>query len=438
MRLQTPEKIRDLQRKLYLKAKREPKFRFYLLADKAWREDILQHAYRLVRANGGAPGIDGVTFQVIETGEGEAKFVAKLQQELRKKSYRAQPVRRVYIPKADGKSRPLGIPTIRDRVAQMAVKLVIEPIFEADFEDCSYGFRPKRDAHQAVQAVRQALYNAHPYVLDADLQQYFDTIAHDKLMQVIAERISDRYILNWIKQWLSAAVVEQDQEGKRRTHKPKRGTPQGGVISPLLANVYLNLFDRMFRSYCRSTGLAAELVRYADDFVILMRGRVQRTREKVEQMLEGMALKLNQDKTQVLDARHQSFEFLGFSFLRQRSSKSGKMIALVEPSRKSEQRFRDEVRSLTARWTHCSPQHEVVEGVNQYVRGWVNYFHLHNSTRVFTRQRFFLEQRMRKYLQKRRQRRGNGMMQWPASRLYKELGLCVIPVHASYRRVRMP
>ena len=438
MRLQTPEKIRDLQRKLYLKAKREPKFRFYLLADKAWREDILQHAYRLVRANGGAPGIDGVTFQVIETGEGEAKFVAKLQQELRKKSYRAQPVRRVYIPKADGKSRPLGIPTIRDRVAQMAVKLVIEPIFEADFEDCSYGFRPKRDAHQAVQAVRQALYNAHPYMLDADLQQYFDTIAHDKLMQVIAERISDRYILNWIKQWLSAAVVEQDQEGKRRTHKPKRGTPQGGVISPLLANVYLNLFDRMFRSYCRSTGLAAELVRYADDFVILMRGRVQRTREKVEQMLEGMALKLNQDKTQVLDARHQSFEFLGFSFLRQRSSKSGKMIALVEPSRKSEQRFRDEVRSLTARWTHCSPQHEVVEGVNQYVRGWVNYFHLHNSTRVFTRQRFFLEQRMRKYLQKRRQRRGNGMMQWPASRLYKELGLCVIPVHASYRRVRMP
>jgi RNA-directed DNA polymerase len=438
VRLQTPEKIRDLQRKLYLKAKSEPQFRFYLLADKAWREDILQHAYRLVRANGGAPGIDGETFQFIETGEGEAKFVAKLQQELREKSYRAQPVRRVYIPKADGKSRPLGIPTIRDRCAQMAVKLVIEPIFEADFEDCSYGFRPKRDAHQAVQAVRQALYNAHPYVLDADLQQYFDTIAHDKLMQMIAERISDRHILNWIKQWLIAAVVEQDQEGKRRTHKPKRGTPQGGVISPLLANVYLNLFDRMFRSYCRSTGLAAELVRYADDFVILMRGRVDGTRKKVEQMLEGMALKLNQDKTQVLDARQQSFEFLGFSFLRQRSSKSGKMIALVEPSRKSEQRFRDEVRSLTARWTHCSPQHEIVEGVNQYVRGWVNYFHLHNSTRVFTRQRFFLEQRMRKYLQKRRQRRGNGMMQWPASRLYKELGLCVMPVHASYRRVRMP
>ncbi len=438
VRLGTPDKIRDLQRKLYLKAKTEPKFRFYLLADKVWREDILQHAYRLVRANGGAPGIDGETFQSIETGEGEAKFLAKLKQELREKSYRAQPVRRVYIPKADGKKRALGIPTIRDRVAQMAVKLVIEPIFEADFEDCSYGFRPKKDAHQAVGAVRQALYNAHPYVLDADLQQYFDTIAHDKLIKMIAERISDRHILNWIKQWLSAAVVEEDQEGKRQTRKPKRGTPQGGVISPLLANVYLNLFDRMFRSYCQSTGLAAELVRYADDFVILMRGRVERTGEKVKQMLEELALKLNEDKTQVLDARQQSFEFLGFSFGRPRSSKSGKMIVVVEPSRKSEQRFRDEVRSLTARWTHCLPQQQVVERVNRYVQGWVNYFHLHNSTRVFARQQFFLEQRMRKYLQTRRQRKGNGMMQWPASRLYKELGLCAIPGYARYRRVRMP
>ena len=232
VRLETPEKIRDLQRKLYLKAKKEPKFRFYLLHDKVWREDILKHAYRLVRANGGAPGIDGVTLQSIENGEGEAKFVSGIQQELEEKSYRAQAVRRVYIPKADGRKRPLGIPTIRDRVAQMAVKLVIEPIFEADFEDCSFGFRPKKDAHQAIGSVRQALYNAHPYVLDADVQQYFDTIAHGKLIKLIARRISDRHILNWIKQWLNAPVVEEDEEGRRRTKRTERGVPQGGVMTP--------------------------------------------------------------------------------------------------------------------------------------------------------------------------------------------------------------
>ena len=438
MRLETPGKIRDLQRKLYLKAKREPKFRFYALADKVWREDILQHAYRLVRANGGAPGIDGETFQSIETGIGEAKFLTTLQQELQEKSYQAQPIRRVYIPKADGKQRPLGIPVIRDRVAQMAVKLVMEPIFEADFEDCSYGFRPKRDAHQAIGAVRQGLYNGQPYVLDADLQQYFDTIAHDPLMQTIAGRISDRHILNWIKQWLSVAVVEEDEEGKRRTHKPKRGTPQGGVISPLLANIYLNRLDRMFRSYCRATGLVAELVRYADDFVIVMRGRVEQTREKVEQMLEGLALKLNPEKTKVVDVRCQGFDFLGFRLRREKSATSGKRIVLVEPSRRSEQRFRDEVRNLTGRWTYCRPQQDVIDRVNRYVAGWVNYFYVHNSTRVFARQRFFLEQRLRKYLQKRRQIRGFGYRRWPTAKLYRELGLYAIPIQPSYRQARMP
>lgn len=438
MRLETPQRIRDLQRKLYLKAKREPEFRFYVLADKVWREDIVRHAYRWVRANGGAPGIDGETFESIENGEGEARFLSTLQQELQEKSYRAQPVRRVYIPKADGKKRPLGIPTIRDRVAQMAVKLVIEPIFEADFEDCSYGFRPKRDAHQAIGAVRQGLYNSQPYVLDADLQQYFDTIAHDRLMQTIAGRISDRHILHWIKQWLSAAVVEEDEQGKRRTHKPKRGTPQGGVISPLLANIYLNQFDRMFRSYCRATGLVAEVVRYADDFVIVMRGRVEQTREKIEQVLEGRALKLNPDKTKVVDARYQRFDFLGFSIHRERSAASGKMIVLVEPSRRSEQRFRDAVRNLTGRWTYCRPQQDVIDKVNRYVAGWVNYFHVHNSTRVFARQRFFLEQRLRKYLQKRRQIRGFGYRRWPTAKLYRELGLYAIPIQPSYRQARMP
>ncbi len=369
MRLQTPDKIRDLQRGLYLKAKREPKFRFYLLNDKVWREDILRHAYRLERSNGGAPGIDGVTFQSVENGEGEAKFLSKLQQELKEKTYRAQPVRRVFIPKADGKTRPLGIPTIRDRVAQMAVKLVIEPIFEADFEDCSFGFRPKRDAHQAVRAIREALSAAHPYVLDADLQQYFDTIAHDKLMKLIAGRISDRHILGWIKQWLKAPVVEEDQGGRRHIEGSERGTPQGGVISPLLANIYLHLFDRAFLSYCRATGLAAKLVRYADDFVILMRGGVKETLEKVKEVLAQMELKLHEEKSRVVDAREGSFDFLGFTFARKRSSKTARVITLVKPSRKSEQQFRDEVRGLTSRRSHSMPQPQVMERVNRYVRG---------------------------------------------------------------------
>ena len=438
MRLKTPDKIRDLQRGLYLKAKREPEFRFYLLHDKVWREDILQHAYRLERGNGGAPGIDGVTYQSIENGEGEAEFLSKLQRELKEKTYRAQAVRRVFIPKGDGKQRPLGIPTIRDRVAQMAVKLVIEPIFEADFEECSFGFRPKRDAHQAVGAIREALNKGHPYVFDADLQQYFDTIAHDKLLVLVARRISDRHILNWIKQWLKAAVVEEDEEGRRRIKGAKRGTPRGGVISPLLANIYLHLFDRAFLSYCRATGLAAHLIRYADDFVILMRGGVKETLVKVGQVLGRMELKLNEEKSRVVDAREGSFDFLGFTFCRKRSFKTGKVITLVEPSRKSQRHFRDEVRNLTGRWSHCMAQGEVVKRVNRYVQGWVNYFHQHNSTRAFVRQRFFLEQRMRKYLQKRRQIKGFGYRQWPASRLYREWGLYTIPLHAAYGRTRMP
>lgn len=392
----------------------------------------------MVGANGGAPGIDGVTFQSIESGGGEAKFISKLQQELNEKTYRTQAVRRVYIPKGNGTNRPLGIPTIRDRVTQMAVKIVMEPIFEADFEDCSFGFRPKRDAHQAVGVIREALNDDCCYVLDADLEQYFDTLVHEKLMKLIAGRISDRHILAWIKQWLRAPVVEEDEEGKRRSKPSKRGTPQGGVISPLLANIYLHLFDRVFLSYCRAVGVKAHLVRYADDFVILMRGGMKATVDRVKQVLARMELKLNEEKSRVVDARQGSFDFLGFTFSRKKSVKTGRMITLVEPARKSEEQFRDEVRLMTSRKSHCVAQEEVVERVNRYVRGWVNYFHLHNSTRVFVRQRFFLEQRMRKYLQGRRQVKGFGFRRWPSAKLYKEFGLYAIPQYAPYRRTRMP
>ena len=246
--LVTPVKIRTLQRKLYAKVKREPGYRFYALYDKVYRADILQHAYRLVRSNKGAPGIDGVSFAAIEAEEGVEQFLAGLSEEVKNKTYQPMPVRRVMIPKPDGSERPLGIPTIRDRVVQMAVKLTIEPIFEADFCDCSYGFRPKRSAQHAVDDVADTLHKGYCHVIDADLSKYFDTIPHAKLMAVVAERIADGGILHLIKQWLKAPVVEKGKNGKERISGGKgnrRGTPQGGVISPLLSNLYLHLVDRI-------------------------------------------------------------------------------------------------------------------------------------------------------------------------------------------------
>lgn len=269
MTLSTPEKIRTLQRKLYCKAKSEPSFRFYALYDKIYRPDILSHAYDLVRSNKGAPGIDGVSFESMEVGEGKEHFPRKLQEELKSRSYRARAVRRVWIPKPDGSERPLGIPTIRDRVAQMAVKLVIEPIFEADFCGTSYGFRPKCSAHDAADAVAESLLQRHGQVIDADLSKYFDTIPHAKLLAVVAERICDGGILWLVKQWLKAAIVEEDKDGKRRTTgggKGNRlGTPQGGVISPLLANLYLHLLDRIWERHGFAKQYGARIVRYADD-----------------------------------------------------------------------------------------------------------------------------------------------------------------------------
>ncbi len=277
--LTTPQTIRTLQRKLYAKAKTEPAYRFYALYDKVYRADILSHAWRLVRSNGGGPGIDGTHFGAIERGEGVEGFLRDLARELQEKTYRAQPVRRVMIPKADGSQRPLGIPTIRDRVAQMAVKLVIEPIFEADFCDNSYGFRPKRSAHDAVDDIANALWAGHTQVIDADLSKYFDSIPHAKLLAVVAERIVDGGILALIKQWLKAPVIGEDKQGKRKTvgggKANSQGTPQGGVISPLLANAYLHLLDRIWERHRLKDVLGAQLVRYADDFVVVCKRGVE-------------------------------------------------------------------------------------------------------------------------------------------------------------------
>src|SRR5271163_4142287 len=316
MSLETPDKIRTLQRKLYCKAKAEPTFRFYLLYDKIYREDILSHAYRLARANAGAPGVDGVAFARIEA-EGLDAWLASLREELVMKTYRSAPVRRVMIPKPGGGERPLGIPTIRDRVVQTAAKLVLEPIFEADLEPTAYGYRPGRSGIDAVKSVHRLLCQGFTDVVDADLSKYFDTIPHDELLRSIAARIVDRHVLRLIKMWLKAPVEETDPDGRRRMSGGKQstcGTPQGGVISPLLANRYMNRFLRHWRHQGRGEVFRAHVVNYADDFVILSRGHAEEALEWTRQVMIRLGLTVNEAKTSVRDARQERFDFLGYSF----------------------------------------------------------------------------------------------------------------------------
>src|SRR5262245_29720567 len=304
MSLATPEKIRSLQRKLYCKAKAEPAFRFYVLYDKICREDILRHAYGLARDNAGAPGVDGVSLAEIEK-QGLEAWLAGLREELGSKTDEPDPVRRVMIPQPDGGERPLGIPTIRDRVAQTAAKLVLEPIFEADFEDNAYGYRPRRGAVDAVEDVHRQLCRGYTDVVDADLSKYFDNIPHRDLMQCVARRIVDRHVLALIKMWLKAPVEERDGDGKRRIVGGKgntRGTPQGGVASPLLANIYMNRFLKHWRLSGCAEAFRAHVVSYADDFVILSRGRAAEALAWTKAVMTKLGLTINEAKTSLKNA----------------------------------------------------------------------------------------------------------------------------------------
>ena len=313
VRLETPEKIRSLQRKLYCKAKAEPACRFYLLYDKICREDILRHAYRLACANAGAPGVDGVTFAQIEA-EGLDAWLASLREDLGLKTYRPAPVRRVMIPKPGGGERPLGIPTIRDRVVQTAAKLVLEPIFEADFEDGAYGYRPGRSAADAIKKVHRLICRGYTDVVDADLSKYFDTIPHADLLKSVARRSADRHVLRLIKLWLKAPIEERDGDGKRCMSGGKNGkcgTPQGGVASPLLANIYMNRFLKHWRLTDRGEAFRAHIVNYADDFVILSQRSAAEALAWTQAVLTKLGLTLNGAKTAVRDARTERFDFLG-------------------------------------------------------------------------------------------------------------------------------
>ena len=439
MLLTTPEKIRTLPRKLYAKAKQEPAYRLYALYDKRYRADILSHAWRLVKANRGSPGVDGISFEAIESGEGGATVLRELAQDLKDKTSRAHPVRRVRIPKADGSLRPLGIPTIRDRVVQMAVKLIIAPIFAADCCPNSYGFRPQKSAHDAVDDIANALWASYTQVRDADLSQYFDGIPHAKLMAVVAERIVDGGILRLITLWLKAPVIGEDDNGVKRTvgggKATRKGTPQGGVISPLLANCSLHLLDRIWQRRHRKDQLPAHLVRDADDFVVMCRQDVQEPLQVVRRVMERLGLSLNEAQTHIVDARQASFNFLGFSMRMSRGRRTGKPYPHVCPSDKSLMKIKTKLTALTGRELTPIPVEKIVDNVNRSLRGWVNYFHDRHSNQVMEKVKTHTEQRVRTHLRKRHKGkdRGIGAGRFPSVDRYRRYGLYKVPTAAGWR-----
>lgn len=439
MSLTTPDEIRTLQRKLYTKAKQEPAYRFYALYDKVWRADILMFAYRLVRANKGSPGVDGTNFEDIEQKIGIDTFLSEIAQDLKDKTYHPSPVRRVMIPKADGSQRPLGIPTIRDRVAQMAVKLVIEPIFEADFCPNSYGFRPKKSAHDAVDEIAEALHQGYTKVIDADLSKYFDSIPHAELLAVVAERIVDSAILHVIKLWLKAPVIGEDKDGTRKNvgggKANSRGTPQGGVISPLLSNCYLHLLDRIWEKHQLRWKLKARIVRYADDFVVLCAGAVDAPLDTVRHVLDRLGLTLNETKTRIVDARQESFNFLGFAIRVSKSWKSGKSYPHVCPAQKSLSKIKERMKQQTDRRLTPVPLGDVVQNMNASLRGWVGYFHYRNSSKVLDKVKTQAEERLRTHLMKRHRvsDRGAALKRFPREKLYAHYGLYKVPTTARWK-----
>jgi len=422
--LETPDKVRDLQIKLYRKAKNEPDFRFYQLYDKVYREDILLRAWVLAKANHGAPGVDGETFGDIES-KGLEEWLDGLRKELHDKTYQPQPVRRVMIPKPGGGERPLGIPTVRDRVAQTAAKLIVEPIFEADFEPNAYGYRPKKSAQDAIQEVDRLLYKGYTDVVDADLSKYFDTIPHSELMQCVARRIVDKHMLHLLQMWLKVPVEERDARGKKRLTGGRdndRGTPQGGVISPLLANLYMNRMLKGWKQTGRGEQYRARIVSYADDFVILSRGKANEALGWARGVLTRLGLTLNEQKTSIRNARKEQFDFLGYTFGPHFSKRLRREYIGCSPSKKSVNRIKQ---SVGEHLKPCivAPWEEVRDRLNQKLRGWKAYFGLGSPTKAYEVLDEHVEERVRHFLRKRHKVQSQGTRRFPMKRIFGELGV---------------
>lgn len=421
------DKVRELQHALFRAAKRDPGRRFHALFDRIWRSDVLQRAWERVRKNHGAAGIDGESLSMIEQ-RGVGQFLAELADEIRLGRYRPQPVRRVYIPKPDGKQRPLGIPTVKDRVVQMATKLVIEPIYEAGFEECSYGFRPKRSATDALEKLRIVGGRGHHFVIDGDIKSYFDTIDKTMLMELVSRRICDRRVLKLLRKWLEAGVMEEGNVRHEAT-----GTPQGGVISPLLANIYLHELDREWQSNWQHLGV---LVRYADDFVVMCRRESQATEamQRLREIFARLRLTLHPEKTKLVQIGlgRDGFEFLGCYLRIVKSHFKGRTYLFRWPSVKSMRKVRTRICELTDRRRRAGMKDvdDVIGDLNPVLRGWGNYFRTGNASKQFTAIDYCVWRRITRLLAKLRRRRGASLgsswarmrREWPMSRL-REHGL---------------